>query len=84
MFHDIRNNDANTYWLADEVLQALRAHWNSLGFKVKQVKAQTSKGLARGGSLHTGGSTNIEGTRLRMVNIALYSFSYSISISNII
>ena len=26
MFHDIRENDANTYWLTDEILQALRGH----------------------------------------------------------
>ena len=26
MFHDIRVKDASTYWLTDEILQALRAH----------------------------------------------------------
>ena len=83
MFHDIYENGASTYWLTDEVLQALRAHWNSPRFKAKQVKARTSKGSTRGGSLHIGGSTNIEGTQLRMINIVLYSFSCSISVLNI-
>ena len=49
MFHDIRENDASIYWLTNEILQVLRAHYDSPRFKAKQVKAQTSRKLARGG-----------------------------------
>ena len=39
MFHDIYENDVSTHWLTDEILQALRAHLDSLEFQAKQVKA---------------------------------------------
>ena len=84
MFHEICENDANTHWLTDDILQALRAWWDSPEFKAKQVKAQASRRLARCGSLHTGGSTTVKGMQLRMVNMILYSFNYSISVLNII
>ena len=84
IFHDICENGASTHWFTNEILQALRAHWDSPAFKEKQVKAQMSRGSAHGGSLYTGGSTTIEGTRLRMVNIIFFSFSFSIFILNII
>ena len=71
MFHDIRENDASIHWLSDEVLQALRAHWDSPEYKAKQVKTRASRGSARGGSFHTRGSTTIESKRLWMVNFAL-------------
>ena len=35
MFHDIRVKDASTHCLTDEILQALRAHWDSPTFKEK-------------------------------------------------
>ena len=38
MFHDIRENAASIHWLTEEILQALRAHWDSPAFKAKQVK----------------------------------------------
>ena len=75
---------ASIHWLMDEILQALRAHWDSPAFKKKQVKAWTSSESTRGGFLHTGGSTTIEGTRLRMVNIIFFLFSFSIFILNVI
>ena len=78
MFHDIHENGMSTHWLMDEIFQALRAHWDSHAFKAKQVKARTNIGSAHGGSLYTGGSTTIEGKWLRMVNIVLFSFSFSI------
>ena len=84
MFHDIRVKDASTHWLMDKILQALRAHWDSPAFKEKQVKVQTTKGSARDGSLHTGDSTTIEGMRLRMINIVIFLFSFSIFVLNII
>ena len=84
MFHDIRVKDASTHWLTDEILQALRAHWDSPTFKEKQVKAWTSRGSARGGSLHTRDSTTIEGTQLKMVNIIPFLFSFSILVLNVI
>ena len=74
MFCDIRENDANTHWLIENILQALNEYWDSPEHRVKQVKARGSKGLAWGGSLHTGGSTTIEGSRLRIVNIILYTY----------
>ena len=80
MFHNIREKSASTQWLTKEILQAVKVHWDSLAFKAKQVKAWTSRGLACDGSLHIGGSTTIEGTRLRMVNIVFFSFSFSIFI----
>ena len=78
MFHDIRESGTSTHWLTDEILQALKAHLDSPEFKVKQVKAQMNKGSAWRGSVDIGGSTTIECVQLRMVNIVLYSFSYSI------
>ena len=84
MLHNIRVKDASTHWLTDEILQAVRAHWDSPTFKKKQVKARTSRGSAHGGSLNTGGSTTIEGTRHRMVNIVCFFFSFSIFVLNII
>ena len=84
MFHDIRNNGASNHWLTDEILQVLRAHWDSPRFKAKHVKARTSRGLARGGSLHTGGSTTVEDMLQRMVNNIFDSYSYSILVLNII
>ena len=71
MFYDIRENDANTQWLTEDILQALRAYWDSPEYKAKQVKALASRELAQGGSLYTGGSTTIEGTWLRMVNLVI-------------
>ena len=29
MFHDIRKNNASTHWLTNDILQALRAYWDS-------------------------------------------------------
>ena len=84
MFHDIRENDASTHWLTDEILQALRTHWDLIGLKAKQMKARRCRESARDGSLYTRGSTTIEDMQLRMVNIIFYLFSYSISILNII
>ena len=69
MFRDICENGTSTHLLTDEILQALRVHWSSPEFKANQVKARTSKGSTCSGSLHTRGSTTIEGTWLRMVNI---------------
>ena len=83
MFHDIRVKDASTHWLTDEILQALKAHWDSPAFKEKQVKARTSRGLTCGDSLHTGGSATIEGTQLMMVNIVIFLFSFSIFALNV-
>ena len=48
------------------------------------MKAQTSRGSARGDSLHIGGSTTIEDTQLTMVNIVLFLFSFSIFVLNVI
>ena len=33
IFHDIQENGANTHWLLDKILQALRAHWDSPGLR---------------------------------------------------
>ena len=74
MFHDICENDASTHWLIEDILQAFRAYWNLLEYKAKQVKAQASIGSAWGGSLHIRGSTTIEGTWQRMVNIIIYAY----------
>ena len=74
MFLNIGENNASTYWLTKEILQALKAYWESPEYKMKQVKARVSRGSARGGSLHIGGSTTIKGTRLRMVNIIFYTY----------
>ena len=35
MFHDIQVKGASTHWLMDEILQVLKAYWDSLEFKVK-------------------------------------------------
>ena len=43
MFHDICENDASTHWLTEDILQALRAYWDSPKYKAKQVKAWASK-----------------------------------------
>ena len=63
-------------------------HWGPartyLYLRRSKWKAWTSRGSACGGSLHTRHSTTIEGTRLRMVNIILFSFSFSIFVLNII
>ena len=74
MFYDICENDASTHWLTEYILQALRAYWDSLGYKMKQVKVRANRGTVRGGLLHTRVSTTIEGTQLRMVNIIPYTY----------
>ena len=84
MFHNIRVKDASTHWLTDEILKALRPYWDSPAFKEKQVKAQMSRGSARGGSLHIGGFITIESMQLKMVNIVLFLFSFSIFVLNVI
>ena len=84
IFHDIRENDASTHWLIEDILQALRAYWDSPEYKMKQVKAQASRGSARGDPLHTGGSTTIEGKRLNGKYHPLHLFSYLTFVLHII
>ena len=62
MFHNIHENDASTVWFTEDILQAFKAYWDLPEYKAKQVKARASRWSARGGSLHIGGSTTVEGT----------------------
>ena len=43
IFYDIRENGASINWLTDEILQELRAYWDSPGFKAKQARPKQAE-----------------------------------------
>ena len=42
IFYDICKNDASTHWLTEDILQALKAYWDSPEYKAKQVNRESA------------------------------------------
>ncbi|KOM52105.1 hypothetical protein LR48_Vigan09g076400 [Vigna angularis] len=59
MFRDARNAGERPYWLGEQIWNSLLAHWNTVKFHNKCVKAQRNKASEKGGTLHTSGSITI-------------------------
>ncbi|KOM31213.1 hypothetical protein LR48_Vigan01g076800 [Vigna angularis] len=66
MFTDARNAGERPYWLGEHIWNSLLAHWNSLEFRNKCVKAQRNRASEKGGTLHTVGSITIHEHVIRM------------------
>ncbi|KOM42731.1 hypothetical protein LR48_Vigan05g033500 [Vigna angularis] len=66
MFRDARNAGQRPNWLGEHIWISLLAHWNTVKFRNKCVKAQRNRASERGGTLHTGGSITIHEHAIRM------------------
>ncbi|XP_052726198.1 uncharacterized protein LOC128194675 [Vigna angularis] len=66
MFRDARNAGQRPNWLGEHIWNSLLAHWNTVEFRNKCVKAQRNRASERGGTLHTGGSITIHEHAIRM------------------